>query len=73
MMEFVWNDADKANAFVLSRAGYDVWLGNNRGNRFSNTHLTLSNDSQEYWDFWQEDMGRKDLPTFIDHITKVTG
>mmetsp|Transcript_39742 Transcript_39742/g.52058 ORF Transcript_39742/g.52058 Transcript_39742/m.52058 type:complete len:115 (+) Transcript_39742:56-400(+) len=31
MMEYVLNDADKANAFVLAREGYDVWLGNNRG------------------------------------------
>ena len=27
MMEWVWNDSDRANAFILARAGYDVWLG----------------------------------------------
>lgn len=72
MMEWVWNDADKANAFILSRAGYDVWMGNNRGNRFSNSHLTLSHHDKAYWDFYQEDMGLKDLPTFIDHILETT-
>lgn len=57
MMEWVWNDNDRANAFILARAGYDVWMGNNRGNRYSNTHLTLNNKERAYWDFYQEDMG----------------
>jgi len=52
MMEWVWNDSDRANAFILARAGYDVWMGNNRGNRFSNTHLTLTTKDKEYWDFY---------------------
>ena len=73
MMEWVWNDASKANAFILSRAGYDVWMGNNRGNKYSNTHVTLSNSDAAYWDFYQEDMGLKDLPVFIDHILETTG
>ena len=73
MMEWVWNDSDRANAFILARAGYDVWMGNNRGNKYSTSHLTLDTDSKEYWDFYQEDMGLKDLPTFIDLILEETG
>ena len=72
-MEWVWNDSEKANAFILARAGYDVWMGNNRGNRYSNMHLTLNNEDREYWDFYQEDMGLKDLPTLIDFIIETTG
>ena len=52
MMEWVWNDSTRANAFILARAGYDVWMGNNRGNKFSNAHLTLSPKDKEYWDFY---------------------
>lgn len=72
-MQWVFNRPSVAPAFTLARAGYDVWLGNNRGCRFSQTHKTLSNKSKEYWDFDWEDMGTKDTPAVIDFILKRTG
>ena len=41
MMQWVMNKAENAPAFILAQNGYDVWLGNNRGNRFSQSHITL--------------------------------
>ena len=52
MMEWVWNDSERANAFILARAGYDVWMGNNRGSKYSRAHLTLDTKSKEFWDFY---------------------
>ena len=73
MMQWVFNRPSVAPAFVLARAGYDVWMGNNRGCRFSQKHITLDPKSAEFWNFDWEDMGTKDTPAVIDFILKNTG
>jgi len=49
MMQWIYNRPSVAPAFVLARAGYDVWLGNNRGNRWSQNHVSLDPSSKEFW------------------------
>ena len=49
MTQWVTNDADKANAFILAEAGYDVWMGNNRGSTFSKGHTEYTRHDFEYW------------------------
>ena len=73
MTQWVANSPDRANAFILANAGFDVWMGNNRGSKYSLGHATLSTDDLEYWEFYQEEMGTIDVPTFIDFILDQTG
>ena len=73
MMCWMWNDAELAPAFNLVRAGYDVWLGNNRGTRWSEKHSSLDPQFKEYWDFSWEEFGTFDIPAFINEIKKQTG
>jgi len=62
-----------APAFTLVDEGYDVWMGNNRGCRYSIGHVSLNTSSREYWDFDFEEMGLYDLPAEIDFILNKTG
>ena len=55
-------------------AGYDVWLTNNRGTRYSIDHDTLdAGENGKYWDFDWEQQGQYDGPANIDKVLAVTG
>ena len=47
---FIMN-GEKSIAFILASQGYDVWLNNMRGNKFSLGHETL--DYRKDLEFWK--------------------
>lgn len=59
-------------AFMLAREGFDVWMGNNRGNWFSLAHTEYTPREKEFWDFDFEEMGLYDVPASIDYILNET-
>ncbi|XP_011294673.1 lipase 3-like [Musca domestica] len=69
---FVLNGPNDGLPFMLADAGYDVWLGNARGNIYSQRHVNLSSLSEEFWDFSLDQIGLIDVPTKIDYILKTT-
>jgi len=49
---------------VLSNAGYDVWLGNNRGNKYSRANTNFSpTDKADFFDYSFFELGKYDAPT----------
>lgn len=62
----------KALAFLLYDAGYDVWMGNTRGNTYSRNHVKLSPKTQSFWRFSWHEMAMHDLPAMIGLILERT-
>jgi pimeloyl-ACP methyl ester carboxylesterase len=70
---WVMNFPDQSLAFMLADVGYDVWLGNVRGNYYSRAHTKYNPDHDiEFWDFSWDDMAREDLPSMIYYILNAT-
>jgi len=61
-------------AFRLAEQGYDVWLGNFRGNHYSRQHETLDADTDyDYWMFTWDESAKYDLPTMLNYVMETTG
>ncbi|XP_044255174.1 lipase 3-like [Tribolium madens] len=61
--------------FILADIGYDVWLGNARGNAWSRKHTTLDveADAEKFFDFSWHEIGYYDLAAAIDYILDLNG
>lgn len=66
--DWVLSGPEKALAFILADLGYDVWMGNARGNTYSRHHVSISNSDKKYWDFSFHEMAIYDIPAEIDFI-----
>nr|XP_022910199.1 lipase 1-like [Onthophagus taurus] len=71
--DFVVMGSNKSIAFILAENGYDVWLGNARGNLYSRNHTDLSAKNKEFWKFSWHEIGLFDLPAMINYILDKTG
>uniref|UniRef100_A0A6P7FLX9 Lipase 3-like n=1 Tax=Diabrotica virgifera virgifera TaxID=50390 RepID=A0A6P7FLX9_DIAVI len=74
-LNWIIKGPNDALGLALADQGYDVWLGNTRGNRYSRNHERLNPDidTTEFWDFSFELTGRYDVAAKIDYILKQTG
>ncbi|XP_047122052.1 lipase 3-like [Schistocerca piceifrons] len=64
---------DRALGYILADAGYDVWLGNIRGNWYSQKHQDYSPKKDKFWKFSWHEHGIYDMPAQIDHVLNATG
>ncbi|CAB3397076.1 unnamed protein product [Caenorhabditis bovis] len=72
--EWVANSPQQSAAFVFADAGFDVWLGNFRGNFYSKNHafLDIEENAKNFWNFSFDEMAEFDIPALIGKIQKVS-
>lgn len=76
MSSEVWvcmTDERRCLPFQLVEKGYDVWLGNNRGNKYSKKSVKHSPVTNEFWSFSIDEFALYDIPDSIEYILEVTG
>lgn len=71
--DWVVNEESKSLGLVLANLGFDIWLGNNRGNKYSraNTHITPNH--REFWSYSFQQMAENDVKANIAYVTAATG
>ncbi|KAF1960923.1 alpha/beta-hydrolase [Byssothecium circinans] len=71
----VWvclTERERCLPFELVERGYDVWLGNNRGNKYSKKSINHAPTSNAFWNFSMDQFAFHDIPDSIDYILSTT-
>eukprot|EP01112_Ceratiomyxa_fruticulosa_P017887 TRINITY_DN5648_c0_g2_i1.p1 TRINITY_DN5648_c0_g2~~TRINITY_DN5648_c0_g2_i1.p1 ORF type:complete len:427 (+),score=85.23 TRINITY_DN5648_c0_g2_i1:108-1283(+) len=58
--------------FILADAGYDVWMGNVRGNTYSLNNIHYTPKQTQFWDWSYDEMANYDLPSILNYILNTT-
>jgi len=71
---FTWilNMPTQSLAYILADLGYDVWLGNVRGNRYSQKHTHLTPQDKQFWQFSIDQFAQYDLPNTVAYVLNQT-
>ncbi|XP_055833371.1 triacylglycerol lipase 1 isoform X2 [Solanum dulcamara] len=66
------NSASQSLGFILADQGFDVWVGNVRGTRWSHGHVSLTVKNKEFWDWSWQELALYDLAEMIRYVNKIT-
>lgn len=72
-MSWMLNSPEESLPLILAGEGYDVWIGNIRGTKWSRRHERLSSSSMEYWNWSWDELKEYDFPTTVEFVSAQTG
>ncbi|GMI76832.1 Myzus persicae-induced lipase 1 [Hibiscus trionum] len=67
------NSPEQNLPMILADNGFDVWISNTRGTRFSQKHISLNPVQPEFWDWSWDELVAYDLPAFFGYVFNQTG
>ncbi|KAK2572664.1 Lysosomal acid lipase/cholesteryl ester hydrolase [Acropora cervicornis] len=70
---WVMDSATESLGYILADSGFDVWLGNIRGNDYSRRHVKYLPNQHIFWNWSWQEMAHFDLPAMINYVLHVTG
>ncbi|KAL5712423.1 sterol esterase [Ranunculus cassubicifolius] len=69
---WLYNSPDKSLAFLLADNGFDVWIANARGTRYSQGHTSLNTDDPAYWEWSWDELVTYELPAIVQYVNEET-
>ncbi|CAN6194149.1 unnamed protein product [Urochloa humidicola] len=59
--------------FILADGGFDVWIANCRGTKYSRKHTYLNPEDPAFWDWTWDQLAAYDLPAVVQFVYNQTG
>lgn len=72
-LTWLLNPPEQNLPLILADHGFDVWIANTRGTRFSRRHTSLDPSEMEFWNWSWDELVAYDLPAVFDHVYEQTG
>ncbi|XP_038881725.1 triacylglycerol lipase 2 [Benincasa hispida] len=66
------NSPEQNLPMILADNGYDVWIANTRGTRFSRRHNSLNAADRAFWNWSWDELVVYDIPAVFDHVSQQT-
>ncbi|XP_062105464.1 triacylglycerol lipase 2-like [Humulus lupulus] len=72
-LTWLLNEPEENLPMILADRGFDVWIANTRGTRFSRRHTSMDPSQPRFWNWSWDELVTFDLPAVFDHVYKETG
>ncbi|CAD6219961.1 unnamed protein product [Miscanthus lutarioriparius] len=66
------NSNEQSLGYILADNGFDVWIGNVRGTRWSKGHSTLSVHDKLFWEWSWQDLAEYDVLAMLSYVHTIT-
>ncbi|CAK8566955.1 unnamed protein product [Lathyrus sativus] len=70
---WLFNSPEESLGFILADAGFDVWLVNGRGTKYSTGHTSLTTHDMAYWEWSWDELASYDVPASVEYVFNLTG
>ncbi|MCH97925.1 triacylglycerol lipase 2-like, partial [Trifolium medium] len=67
------NSPEQNLPMILADNGFDVWVVNGRGTKFSRKHTSLDTSDEQYWAWSWDELVTDEMPAIFDFVSKNSG